>query len=122
MTVYKTTKKEVRAENNTVIGFGYCSIQNVEKYLKRNAYIAGAYGWSCDVYDFDGFVITTGYDPVDYNYAKENAARAGILRKYIKALDAKINAGKIKLPSDWHNARNKVRCMIQKKYDKLLES
>ena len=33
MTKYRTTDREQRENNGIVIGFGYCNIQNITRYL-----------------------------------------------------------------------------------------
>ena len=49
---YKTTDKEQRENNSLIIDFGYCQIQNIERYLRPNAYTCGLYGWRADFTNF----------------------------------------------------------------------
>ena len=63
---YKTTDKEQRENNAFVLGFSYCSIQNIERFLSPSAYTCGVYGWRADFYNFEGWSISTGYSPLRY--------------------------------------------------------
>lgn len=61
---YKTTKKEVLNEYESVISVGYCDLQNLLWYVDPYAYTSGMYGWNADVYVVDcNTVIVTGYRP-----------------------------------------------------------
>ena len=63
---YKTTDKQQRENNAMILGFSYCQIQNIERYLSPRAYTCGIYGWRADFYEFAGFTISTGYSPLEY--------------------------------------------------------
>jgi hypothetical protein len=57
-------RKDLKDKN--VIATGYCNAQYLLKGVNRIDYIAGVYGWSCDVYyitEYNVF-ITSGYRPV----------------------------------------------------------
>lgn len=43
---------------------GYCEGQNLLNYRSPFAYSCGVYGWSCDYYDVNGVLISTGYQPI----------------------------------------------------------
>ncbi len=58
----KATKSEMRS--STKWGFSYCSIQNLLYYENAVAYSCGVYGWSCDYYNINGVIISTGYAPI----------------------------------------------------------
>lgn len=75
MTKYKTTEREQRANNNLIISFSYCSIQNIERFLKAQAYTCGMYGWKADFYVTDFF---------NYKYLKDILNNYNIKRKSIK--------------------------------------
>ena len=47
-----------------VIAIPYCALQYALRYQTPIAYSAGAHGWSCDYYRFDGVYISTGYSPI----------------------------------------------------------
>ena len=98
MTKYKTTDREQRENNGIVLGFGYCEIQNIERYLKPNAYTAGAYGWRADFYEMDGYTISTGYSPLNYisktgfkDIDAFRKTRAEILRGELMKLEKKLD-------------------------------
>lgn len=57
--IKKITRNELK--NKPVIKIGYCAAQNMLAYSERIGYMSGVYGWNCDVYDFDGAYILTGY-------------------------------------------------------------
>lgn len=73
--ILKTSKKELK-ENYYIIGLPYCLIQNVEKYINKEAYIMNVYGWACDVYflEINNYKIwlTTGYDYITKNTKIKN--------------------------------------------------
>lgn len=66
MSKYKTTEKEVLANEYIIISFGYCDIQRIERYLAPVLYTSGRYGWACDGYRLkNGWLLTTGYSPIE---------------------------------------------------------
>lgn len=75
----RAAKKEFR--NERVLKIGYCGIQYLLRYKDPFAYSSGVYGWSCDYYNIDGVIISTGYRPIgeslDYDIIEkyENQAR-----------------------------------------------
>ena len=122
---YKTTDKEQRENNAMVLGFSYCQIQNIEKYLSPRAYTCRIYGWRADFYEFAGFTISTGYSPLEY-------IRKGI---YEKTTAEKIKAEILKLEKDlesrryawqksgdWDKGRNFINKKINAIYKKAIES
>ena len=78
----KTTKKQIKANFNTVISIGYCEAQYLLQYKNPFAYNCGVYGWNCDFYEINNVCVSTGYRPIgeklDYNLLcnLENKARA----------------------------------------------
>ena len=73
---FKTTKKEMKENYSRIIKLGYCSAQNLLRYLDPIAYSSGRDGWSCDYYDVKSVLISTGYQPIgniepDYELLKE---------------------------------------------------
>lgn len=95
---YKTTDREQRQNNGIVLGFSYCSIQNIERYLSPNAYTAGIYGWRADFYELSDFTISTGYAPLNFihktGYKDIDAYRtkkAEVLRKGLLEIEKKLN-------------------------------
>jgi len=71
----KTTKKQIRENANQIYSVGYCELDSLLVYQSPFAYSSGVYGWSCDYYQFDGVVISTGYSPtgesIAYNLQKK---------------------------------------------------
>lgn len=62
---FKATKKEMINGYNRILGTGYCTIQYLLQYQSPIAYSAGVNGWSCDYYNIDGILISTGYSPIN---------------------------------------------------------
>lgn len=121
MTKYKTTNREQRENNAIVLGFGYCEIQNIERFLRANAYTAGVYGWRADFYEMDGYTISTGYNPLNYIHKTGfkdidafRTTKAQILRDELKKLENKLNKKFYK----WQNSGSWVYC--QKKLVQIL--
>ena len=77
----KTTKREIKENSYYIIGIGYCGAQYLLQYTEPFAYSAGVYGWSCDYYNIDGVIISTGYSYIDNKNSKSNY---DLLRKYEK--------------------------------------
>lgn len=86
---FKTTKKNIMENYNTIISVGYCNLSYLLQYEQPIAYSAGSAGWSCDYYDIDGVIISTGYAPIG------NVAPAyGVCHKYnIKAENIVLTHG-----------------------------
>jgi len=91
----KATKKEMCDGFYKIISIGYCDLQSLLKYENPIAYSCGVYGWSCDYYNFDGVLLSTGYSPLnakrtldDYELVREydNKARDLQNREEITAL------------------------------------
>lgn len=121
---YKTTDREQRANNNTIISFGYCEIQNIERYLRANAYTCGIYGWYADFYKFTGFTISTGYRPLHYYFSKLNAKRGEFIKKEILKLEKKLEkrAYKFQQGGDWDKGRKAINKIIEKIYQKAVKT
>ena len=60
----KVTKKSIREKYPKIIRVGYCNIAYLLRYKKPFAYSSGINGWSCDYYNIDGVIISTGYNPI----------------------------------------------------------
>lgn len=78
---FKTTAKAIRENGGRVLACGYCGMQNLLYYRSPIAYTSGVYGWNFDVYDVDGYIITTGYrgmvgQRVDYERLREYELKA----------------------------------------------
>lgn len=121
---YKTTDREQRQNNNTVIGFGYCEIQNIERYLRANAYTCGIYGWRADFYEFDSFTISTGYQPLTYYFAKLNKKRGLFIKAEILKLEKKLEKRfyKWQKSGDWDKGRKEINKKIEKIYKKAVQT
>ena len=68
----KVSKSEVKNNNYRILGTGYCNMHYLLKYHYPTAYSAGAYGWSCDYYDINNVVISTGYDYIKSKNMNDN--------------------------------------------------
>jgi hypothetical protein len=60
----KVTKSDIR-ENYYIIGIGYCGAQYLLSYQDDFAYSSGVNGWSCDYFDIDDVIISTGYSYIN---------------------------------------------------------
>lgn len=60
----KVSKKSIRDNEYRIMGVGYCGMQFLLSYQNPIAYSSGVYGWSCDYYEVNGVVISTGYSYV----------------------------------------------------------
>ena len=76
---FKTTKKEMNSNFNTIISIGYCNAQYLLKYQQPIAYSTRAEGWACDYYEVDNVLISTGYAPITPKNSKINY---DMLKKY----------------------------------------
>lgn len=106
----QVTKKAIRQNYDKILKIGYCKLSNLLMYENAFAYSCGIYGWSCDYYNVDNVIISTGYDPtgqnVDYkicqkydqkarkiyddnvlNYEQKAKKVNNLLKKFIKYLD-----------------------------------
>ena len=68
----KAAKKDFKGLN--VLRVGYCKLQYLLQYKQPFAYSSGVYGWSCDYYDLDGVIISTGYQPIGKQVNNETVA------------------------------------------------
>ena len=121
MTKYRTTDREQRENNTILLGFGYCEIQNITRFLNPNAYTAGVYGWRADFYEMDGYTISTGYSPLNYisktgfkDIDIFRKTKAEILRAEIVKLENKLDKNLYK----WQNSGSWAYC--QKKILQVL--
>lgn len=121
MTKFRTNRAELTYNNRIIVGIGYCDIQNIERFLRPNAYTCGVYGWNSDIYEFESFAISTGYRPIRYVYSKDKKlqAESDLLYKYLRDLDSRIEQKKIKLPTDWSKASRKVYKLINDAQDRI---
>jgi len=83
---FKTTAKAIRDGYYTIIGVGYCDLQNLLKYKDPVAYTCGVYGWSFDVYDIDRVAICTGYRVMP---SKNSSHDYKLIREYDKMAEGK---------------------------------
>ena len=76
----RTSKKEINNSYNTVLKVGYRQLQTLLNWQELFAYSWGVCGWSCDYYNINGVIISTGYLPtgqqVDYNLVREYEKKA----------------------------------------------
>lgn len=81
---FKTTKKAMRENYNTILKIGYCNIQNLLQYEDAIAYSTRAEGWACDYYKVGNVIICEGYAPigksVPYDLQREYDKKAEEIR------------------------------------------
>ena len=97
----KTTKKEISNGYNDIIKIGYSQAQNLLQCENAFAYSSGIYGWSCDYYNIDGVIISTGYAPIgkeaDYNLIKKYDKKAiELANSYYSNYDYKAYKNKLR--------------------------
>lgn len=80
---FKATKKEMR-QYNKIISIGYGDAQYLLSNQSPIAYSAGVYGWSCDYYDIDGILISTGYQPLKAKNTSDTTENYNLLLKLDK--------------------------------------
>ena len=78
----KASKKDFKGE--TVLSVGYCGLQSLLSHKSPFAYSSGVNGWSCDYYNINGVIISTGYGPIgvsmNYDVIKEYEKKADHIR------------------------------------------
>jgi hypothetical protein len=84
----KATKKEMRNGYYTIISIGYCDAQYLLRHESPTAYSCGQNGWSCDYYDIDGVLISTGYSPLSDSNVKHDYK---LIREYDEKAKQAIN-------------------------------
>lgn len=124
MIKYKTTDKEQRNGNAIILGFSYCTIQNIERFLTPSAYTCGVYGWRADFYHFDGFTVSTGYAPLRFisktGYKDIDAYRkkkAEVLTAELLKLESKLAKNFYKWQREsgsWHVGKKHVAKIIER--------
>ena len=124
MIKYKTTDKEQRDGNAIILGFSYCTIQNIERYLTPSAYTCGVYGWRADFYHFDGFTVSTGYSPLRFisktGYKDIDAYRkkkAEVLTADLLKLELKLAKSFYKWQRNsvsWHKGKKQIEKIIER--------
>lgn len=123
MIKYKTTDREQRENNAIVLGFSYCSIQNIERFLNASAYTCGVYGWRADFYNFKGWSISTGYSPLHYisksGYKDIDAFRAKkaqVLRAGLERIEKRLNKGGYKWQKNgsFHYCREQLQKILNR--------
>lgn len=120
---YKTTDKQQRENNYIVAGFGYCAIQNIERYLSANAYTAGVYGWRADFYEFGALTISTGYAPLDYVYDKKAKKQAEFIKAEIRKLEKQLEKRRFAFQKsgDYYKGNKFITKKINDIYQKSLQ-
>ena len=71
---FRATKKEIKNHyGENVFAVGYCGAVELLRGCDAFAYSAGVYGWSCDYYKLNGFIICTGYNTIGKDINKITA-------------------------------------------------
>lgn len=76
-----TTEKQIRQNYSKIIKVGYCDLQHLLQYETPIAYTYGMIGWKADIYNIEGTLIVTGYQPfgnikADYDLCEEYEEKA----------------------------------------------
>ena len=83
----KTTKKQIRESAYQLYAVGYCELDSLLVYQSPFAYSSGVYGWSCDYYNLDGVIISTGYSPIGESIAYDLQKKYNNLAKKAHSRD-----------------------------------
>ena len=67
----EVTRKWI-ASNYTCCGVGYCALQYLLWFQRKDFYTSGVYGWNFDAYTFGDYCITTGYRNMIHHVEAEN--------------------------------------------------
>jgi hypothetical protein len=102
----RATKREMREGYNKIISVGYCDLQTLLKYESPFAYSYRTEGWSCDYYDIDNVLISTGYAPLSN---KNVTCSYDTIRKY-EALARKTEEDYL----PWYEAKKRMRSLVEK--------
>ena len=73
---FKTTQKEVKNNYRYIFKIPCCGAWHLLQGREPEAYTAGVYGWSADIYSYGSVAIVTGYRPFGESCNRD------ILRKY----------------------------------------
>ena len=87
MNKIKTTKKAMNESYNKIVSIGYCNAQNLLHYEDAYTYCSRTEGWSCDNYNVNDTLISTGYAPIT---SKNVNCSYDIVKKYDTAAEAII--------------------------------
>lgn len=61
----RITRKELYNGYREIYALPAYVLNSIQSFIGRTGYMAGMYGWNCDVLSVDGSIaITTGYRPV----------------------------------------------------------
>lgn len=116
---FKTNFKEIKDKAFLCVGLGYCSIQNLERFLDPQAYAFGIYGWKCDFYVFGNRVISTGYNPLNWGYNKSARYACELIKKDLLSLNKKADSEKFKAKVGGDFFKGKA--IIEKEIEKIIE-
>jgi len=83
----KTTKKQIKESAYQLYAVGYCELDRLLAYQSPFAYSSGVYGWSCDYYNLDGVIISTGYSPIGESIAYDLQKKYNNLAKKAHSRD-----------------------------------
>lgn len=101
---FKVSKKEIKGEYHKIISLRYCQANYMIYHLNPFAYSSGINGWSCDYYDIDGILISTGYGPVK---SKNATASNDLIEKYDKKA-SKVLSSK----ESWDKRKKKLDVLL----------
>ena len=101
----QATKKEMREHYGRILSVGYCCLQRLLKYETSFVYSVRAYGWSCDYYDVDNVLISTGYSPLSNCNVKVSYDMIHDYEKLAEVLDSDY------LP--YHEAKIRMRVLVE---------
>lgn len=104
---YRITRKEVRRVYSRIYAVSDDVIQYLFAYHRPVMYIAGVYGWDCDVYDFGDIAVCAGYRPMGVRIPREEIEPLNLHAQDILMNGAKLDDEK----------RNEIDNIIQQLFD-----
>ena len=102
---FKATRRNMQNNYHYIISASYCSLQFLLKYRDPIAHSAGNTGWTCDYYDVNGVLISTGYAPIN---AKNTNCNYDLKREYDNKAREIICSN-----LDWQEKENQVNSLLE---------
>lgn len=117
---FKTTMKNMRDNNGTIISIGYCDAHSLLKGNGAIAYSSGVYGWNCDYHRANArsgkaVLISTGYRRLSNKGLRVSDEVANsLIREYEKKAEKETNG------IDWDKKTKITNQLLQELVDKLV--
>lgn len=100
------------ASNYTCCGVGYCDLQHLLRFKRKDFYTTGIYGWNFDAYTFGNYCITTGYRNMIHHVEAEN------INEYDSKAYAILNDSSL----SYEEQENKVNALLKQFLEKTFKT